>query len=150
MSRNIGGDINDVSYRYKVPIPKIEHKNRKTKITNLSEIANAIKRNPDYISKYFGCELSTVYKYKNDECIINGNHSRQVLDKILDDFINKWVLCSNCELPETDLLVRKNKIYFDCKACGNHSKCNYNHKLAKFILKNLPNDIYKQRADEPI
>ena len=65
-------------------------------------------------TKYFGCELGaqTQIDLKNERYIVNGSHDADKLQEILDGFIEKFVLCPDCENPET-VLVR-----FRC-CCGN-------------------------------
>uniref|UniRef100_A0A7N5KIX6 Eukaryotic translation initiation factor 5 n=1 Tax=Ailuropoda melanoleuca TaxID=9646 RepID=A0A7N5KIX6_AILME len=59
---------------------------------------------------------------------------------MLDGFIKKFVLCPECENPETDLHVnpKKQTIGNSCKACGYRGMLDTNHKLCTFILKNPP------------
>ena len=58
-------------------------------------------------TKYFGCELGaqTQIDLKNERYIVNGSHDADKLQEILDGFIEKFVLCPDCENPET-VLVR--------------------------------------------
>lgn len=55
-------------------------------------------------------------------------------------FIRKFVLCPECDNPETELIVstKRNTISQGCKACGYHGQLEFNHKLNTFILKNPP------------
>lgn len=57
-------------------------------------------------TKYFGCELGaqTQFDAKNDRYIVNGSHEANKLQDMLDGFIRKFVLCSECDNPETDLV----------------------------------------------
>ena len=57
-------------------------------------------------TKYFGCELgaNTQFDKKNDRYIVNGSHDPDKLQEILDNFIEKFVLCPECENPETTLV----------------------------------------------
>lgn len=57
-------------------------------------------------TKYFGCELGaqTQFDFKNDRYIVNGSHDSQKLQTLLDGFIKKFVLCPECENPETNLV----------------------------------------------
>ena len=57
-------------------------------------------------TKYFGCELGaqTQIDGKNERYIVNGEHDANKLQDILDGFIQKFVLCKNCENPETNLV----------------------------------------------
>lgn len=56
-------------------------------------------------------------------------------------FFFRFVLCPECDNPETDLIVsvKRNTISQGCKACGYHGVLESNHKLMTFILKNPPN-----------
>ena len=57
-------------------------------------------------TKYFGCELGaqTQFDSKNDRFIVNGAHDSSKLQDLLDGFIRKFVLCPECENPETNLV----------------------------------------------
>lgn len=58
-------------------------------------------------TKFFGFELGTQVKIvqKNDKYIVNGAHDAEKLQDVLDLFIEKFVLCSDCKNPETDLVA---------------------------------------------
>lgn len=57
-------------------------------------------------TKFFGCELGaqTQFDAKNDRFIVNGSHEANKLQDMLDGFIRKFVLCPECDNPETDLV----------------------------------------------
>ncbi len=57
-------------------------------------------------TKFFGCELGaqTQFDSKNDRYIVNGSHEANKLQDMLDGFIRKFVLCPECDNPETDLV----------------------------------------------
>lgn len=146
-SVNVNRNVSDAFYRYKMPriLAKVEGKGNgiKTVIVNMLEVAKAIGRPATYPTKYFGCELGaqTQFNFKNDRYIVNGSHDAAKLQDLLDGFIRKYVLCPECDNPETDLLVsaKKGTISQGCKACGFHGPLECDHKLNTFILKNPPN-----------
>jgi translation initiation factor 5 len=72
---------------------------------------------------------------------VNGSHDATKLQDLLDGFIRKFVLCPECDNPETTLTVnqKKSTINQACKACGYHEPLEFNHKLNTFIIKNPPN-----------
>lgn len=138
---NIGGDQNDRSYRYKMPklIAKVEGRGNgiKTRIPNCHDIATALHRPAAVVTKFFGCQLGAQSKWDEKElsCIVNGEHTQANLQaQLVDEFLPKFVLCSNCGLPETDMKVRKEMIRFQCAACGAESYAEMTHKLCTFIL----------------
>ena len=66
---------------------------------------------------------------------MNGLHQANDLQKLLNVFIDKFVLCPKCHLPETALAVRKGLIKHKCSACGAKETVDMSHKLCTFILK---------------
>lgn len=146
-SLNVNRSVTDAFYRYKMPrlMAKVEGKGNgiKTVIVNMAEVAKALSRPPTYPTKYFGCELGaqTNFDFKNERFIVNGSHDAAKLQDLLDGFIRKFVLCPECDNPETELLVsaKRGTISQGCKACGFHGPLEFNHKLNTFILKNPPN-----------
>lgn len=145
---NVNRKNTDMYYRYKMPklLAKVEGKGNgiKTVIVNMVEIAKALQRPASYPTKYFGCELGaqTQIDLKNERYIVNGSHDAEKLQDILDGFIEKFVLCPDCDNPETDLLVeaRKERIGQKCKACGYNGYIHMQHRLITFICKNPPNE----------
>jgi len=153
---NIGGSSNDPSYRYKMPRIQTVVEGRgngiRTVIINMNDIAKSLKRPADYPTKWFGCELGAMSKYdpKTGRATINGNHSQQQLIQLLEEFIQKYVLCPNCGLPETDLFVKKDDIKQDCKACGYNKSMDMSHRLTKSILHSPPAEMPKSKKDKKV
>lgn len=102
------------------------------------------------ITKFFGCELGAHVKIntKNSEFTVNGAHNTATLDRLLDVFIKKYVLCTECKLPETDLSVKRRSIYSNCNACGNTSILNYKHRVDIYITKNPPKAKAEKQYDD--
>jgi len=145
---NVNREVTDQFYRYKMPkiIAKVEGKGNgiKTVIVNMTDVAKALGRPPTYPTKYFGCELGaqTQFDAKNDRYIVNGSHDANKLQDLLDGFIKRFVLCPECDNPETQLSVKAKAgmIGQRCIACGHGDQIDMRHKLTTFILKNPPQD----------
>lgn len=143
-SVNIGGG-DDAFNRYKMPavVGKVEGKGNgiKTRIDNCESVAKALHRPPGYVCKFFGCELGALTKI--DEAkgiyIVNGAFEDRDLQAAVTKFIEMFVLCATCKLPETDMRVKKNgDIHQLCNACGSDSVCDMTHKLCTYIFNNPP------------
>ncbi|KAL1977442.1 hypothetical protein VTN31DRAFT_301 [Thermomyces dupontii] len=138
---NIRRDVTDPFYRYKMEKiqSKIEGKGNgiKTVVVNLNSVAQSLSRPPEYVIKYFGFELGAQANAKptDDRWIINGAHDAPKLQDYLDGFIEKFVLCKKCRNPETDVVIKDNRILLDCKACGQRSEVDPRLKLSTFILR---------------
>lgn len=141
---NIAGltAVDDPAYRYKMPKiqAKIEGRGNgiKTVLVNIIELAGALKRDPPEVTKFFGCELGaqTIYSTETgaDRAIVNGAHTEVDLQKSLAKYIEHFVLCRNCRLPETHYKIKSGVVSQVCLACGNKFDCDLNHKLTTFIL----------------
>lgn len=144
MALNVNRNVQDAFYRYKMPrlVAKVEGKGNgiKTVVVNMVDIARALARPPTYVTKYFGCELGaqTQFDIKAERYIVNGCHDAVKMQDMLDGFIKKFVLCEQCDNPETVLKVKKNMIGASCKACGHIFTLDMRHKLTTFIVKNPP------------
>merc|ERR1712039_931728 len=70
--------------------------------------------------------------------IVNGHHDTQVFQDLIDKFIDKFVLCQGCQLPEIDMVVKKGQVVATCKACGWSGALDNDHRLASYIVKHPP------------
>ncbi|KAJ5369071.1 eukaryotic translation initiation factor 5 [Penicillium cataractarum] len=151
---NIRRDVTDPFYRYKMEKiqSKIEGKGNgiKTVIVNLASVAHSLSRPPAYVIKYFGFELGAQANAKpsDDRWIINGAHDAPKLQDYLDGFISKFVLCKKCKNPETDVIIKDEKITLDCKACGQRTDVDPRLKLSTFIVRNNPKGGKKEKKDK--
>merc|ERR1711935_135616 len=111
---NIPSTNTDPSYRYKMPAlrSKVEGRGNgiKTAVMNCKDVAQAIHRPPEYVTKWFGCELGaqSTYEDKPDSGVkstVMGSHTTEKLQELLDKFLTMYVLCPTCGLPEIDLQV---------------------------------------------
>jgi translation initiation factor 5 len=139
---NIAGSspVDDPEYRYKMPavFGKIEGSGNgiKTAIPNISDVASSLHRAPGEVNKFFGCELGaqTTYAEDTDRAIVNGAHTDDTLQKLIHRYIELFVVCPNCRLPETDYKIKNECIWHKCAACGAKEMVDMSHKLCNYIL----------------
>ena len=108
----------------------------KTVIPNISEVALALHRPPGEVNKFFGCELGaqTSYSADTDRAVVNGAHTDAVLMNLIHRYIEKFVICPQCGLPETDYKIKADIIWHKCAACGAKEMVDMSHKLCTYIL----------------
>jgi ribosomal protein L37AE/L43A len=63
-----------------------------------------------------------------ERAIVNGQHMAPDMAKILEKFIDIFVLCPTCKLPEITMKVKKTSIKIDCAACGHNGALATMHK----------------------
>jgi len=139
------GDVVDEHYRYKMPRPKIKVEGKgngiKTLLVNMFDMAKALKVPPNYPTAYFGLRLGAQNKYDENtgRAIINGTLDTQKVYSTLLEFVNKFVLCPKCKLPETSIIAEKDEnIFLKCSACGEYKQVDPREKLCTYISKNPP------------
>jgi translation initiation factor 5 len=107
----------------------------KTVVENCAEISKSLDRNPEYVCKFFGFELGALTSTANDKYVVNGKHDAEDLARVLDIFIEKFVLCGGCRNPETNVVIKGDKIFLVCRACGKSTQCDPTQRLVSFMTK---------------
>lgn len=137
----------DPSYRYKMPRiqTKIEGRGNgiKTILVNINDISSALNRPINLIMKFFGMELGTQSNWDEEKATVNGAHTSADLQNLLNIFIDKFVLCPICHLPETALCVKVKKelVYHRCAACGAKENIDSSSRLHTLILNQAANAL---------
>lgn len=65
---------------------------------------------------------------------MNGHHTDAVLQQMMHKYIQLFVICPNCGLPETEYKIKAGIIYHKCAACGAKEMVDMTHKLTTYIL----------------
>jgi len=139
---NISGSspVDDPEYRYKMPTVFGKQEGRgngsKTVIANITDVGNSLHRDPGEVNKFFGCELGaqTSYNAETDKAIVNGHHTDKALQDLMHKYIEGFVLCPQCRLPETEYKIKSGIVWHKCAACGNKDMVDMTHKLCTYIL----------------
>jgi translation initiation factor 5 len=132
--------VDDVHFRYKMPKLIIKQETTHLKILNLSDVAKSLHTKPKYIIKYFGYELGTSSNYSSSDSFgtLNGEYTFLQIENLLYKFIDKFILCYQCLLPETYLKLNSDstKLRMKCNSCG-FRKSIKDHKLVNYIINDL-------------
>lgn len=140
MSRlNIPSTVQDPAYRYTMPKMSLRQESRlngvKTNITNLDDLAGALRVPEIVVIKYFCAELGASHVSGS---IMTGDHKYDSLLKGLDKFINNYVLCKKCNYPELQYKAEKKDLFGKCNSCSTIRRLDSNHKAGKQLLKDVP------------
>jgi len=101
-------------------IPKIEgyFEGKKTILTNFFHIANQIRRSPEHLQKFLFKDLATSGQKDGDRLILNNKIPSTKINPRIEEYIREFVLCKECNKPDTEV-VKDGKISFvHCLACG--------------------------------
>mmetsp|Transcript_21888 Transcript_21888/g.39694 ORF Transcript_21888/g.39694 Transcript_21888/m.39694 type:complete len:512 (-) Transcript_21888:368-1903(-) len=151
---NIPSTCQDPDNRYKMPRLEVEVLTRKkmklTRVININDVARELKRHPEHIMHWFGNQLGAQTKCSKEDSSISGERDALTLQKELDGFIEKDIICFTCKKPEIELATSRGNIEGVCRACGTRSLrdgfSGYSSKLAALIAKT--SDATASQADE--
>jgi translation initiation factor 5 len=143
---NINGNISDANYRYKME--KISLNNcgsgngQYTIINNMDNIAESINTPSEILYKYFAFVLGSSFNEKKKS--LTGTYSITNMEEHLYDYINKFVMCPNCNIPELMYKIENKNVCASCSACGKNNNIKYNTRIhikvldliEKYLIKN--------------
>ena len=102
-------------------IPKFEYftEGNKTIIKNYKVVSEKIRRPPEFLSKVLSKELAVPVEIKGERLILQRKITGDMLNKKLEEFIRNYVMCKQCNRPDTHIEEMGNKTrYLVCESCG--------------------------------
>jgi len=135
----IPSGIKDPSYRYKMRKMVLQGESRgngiKTNIFNIEDVADDLRVPSIVIMKFMCAELGANMEGTS---IIKGQHTYGVMLEKLDKFIGMYILCQNCNYPETKhFIAGKKDLKSKCNSCGHANTHNSTHKSGKALINHL-------------
>ena len=144
----------DPTYRYKMPIITCQLQGgkidgRSTILTNLNDVTTAFNTPSSIVLKFIGFKKGLRVTEKDNS--ITGHHTSNDIIDIIYQYIDKFVICPNCSIPELFPIVegkkKKRKLFFKCSACcqtvEKKGKNSDENKGIDLILKYLENNDWK-------
>lgn len=111
-------DIKGSSERLSIPDAHAQKDGAFTRLTNLGEIADTLNREAEHLHRFIQRELGTSGKFDNGRGRYNGNFSGEDLDTAISSYVEEYVRCSECGLPDTRLVREDRTPMLRCDACG--------------------------------
>ena len=111
---DIGGD----EQRLDIPDPQAQKDGAFTRFTNLGEIADVLGREEEHVHRFVQRELGTSGKLGDGRARYNGSFSGTEFGAAVDAYVEEYVLCSECGLPDTRLVREDRTPMLRCDACG--------------------------------
>jgi translation initiation factor 2 subunit 2 len=107
--------------RFKMPLFESFIQGKETIVKNFSSVATALRRDPDQIAKYLFKEMATVGSEEGGRLTLKGRFREEELNKRLKEYVDTYVLCEECNKPDTQLVVQDKVLFLRCEACGARS-----------------------------
>jgi len=106
--------------RERLELPKLHCSSvgMRTMITNFEEVADALDRTPQHILKFLSREMATAATVHESRAIFQGKFSTETLERLLQRYMESFVVCPVCKRPDTKIVKEKRLSFLVCKACG--------------------------------
>ena len=101
-------------------IPKVEGhiQGNRTVISNFHQLAQALRRDIDHLTKYILKELAAPGELTNTALILGTKvPSTRINDKI-EQYMKEFVICRECGKPDTKLGRDERVMFVKCEVCG--------------------------------
>ncbi len=101
-------------------IPKIDSmvEGNRTMIRNFVQIADALRRDPNHMLKFFTKELAAPGSIKGKMAIFQTKVMRKKIQDKLESYVREYVVCKECQRPDTKLIKENRISMLVCEACG--------------------------------
>jgi len=104
--------------RFKLPKAEVFYEGNTTVIKNFDKITDTINREPDIVLKFLLGGLGTAGEIVNSRAVFQGKiPTKNIHDKI-KDYVDMFVICSECSRPDTHLVKQGRELLIRCDACG--------------------------------
>ena len=140
-------DIVTEKSRFVVPSPKSFSEGRTTILDNFGEIADVLNRDVDHFLKFLLQELGTAGKIEGGRAIFQGNFPFDVINSQIDDYVEEYVICSECGMPDTHLIKSGRILMLKCDACGGHRPVKKRRIRTEIKKEIQEGEIYELRID---
>lgn len=104
--------------RFTVPQAKVFYEGRTTVVKNFDKIAGTINRDPDHILKFLLRELGTAGERDGQRVVFQGKIPADKIQNRINDYLATYVLCQECNKPDTHLVKEGRTVILRCDACG--------------------------------
>lgn len=104
--------------RFKMPQVESFVQGNKTVIKNFSKIMKSIHRDEKHALKFITKESGTASLIDKETLVLNGKFWPEEVQKTIEAYIEKYVLCNECKRPDTKITEQQGVKLLKCEACG--------------------------------
>ncbi len=137
---NIRGakDVDDPLYRYKMEKLAVTKLKTKTELSNIPTVSKDLSRDSHMIIEFFKKKFGVNFTNKEDKYTTTKSLTYEELDSALREFIEYFILCPQCRLPETIYTFdEKDNFCMTCKCCSFSGEVKIKNKIALKTLESL-------------
>ena len=106
--------------RFQVPEPDVMIEGKTTVIRNFAAIAESLRREPEHLYGYLLRELGTAGNLDGGRVVFKGKVSTANIAERIMSYVEEYVLCSECDRPDTKIVKDGRVLILTCETCGAH------------------------------
>jgi translation initiation factor 2 subunit 2 len=115
-------DIDGGSERFDVPDPEVRQEGSVSVYENFQSTVDRLGREEDHVVKFLQNEVGTSgHIDESGRARLTGEFSERRIQNALDAYVEEFVLCSECGLPDTHIVREQGAVLLQCDACGARS-----------------------------
>ncbi|AFK19475.1 translation initiation factor IF-2 subunit beta [Haloferax mediterranei ATCC 33500] len=112
-------DVAESGDRFTVPDPTVRQEGNVTVYENFAETYDRLARDADHVVKFFQSELGTSAQIDDKgRARFTGEFRQRRIAEALEDYVESFVLCSECGSPDTRIVTEQGADVLKCDACG--------------------------------
>ena len=106
--------------RERLELPRLNYSiiGMRTIVYNFKEVADTLNRDPQHILKFLMREMATAATIQEARVIFQGKFSQETLQRLLQRYMESFVVCPVCKRPDTKIVKEKRLSFLVCEACG--------------------------------
>lgn len=104
--------------RWKLPEADVQVEGRTTILRNFDAMTDATRRESAHLMQFILRELGTAGDVDGTRLVVQGKVAPKKMVDILNDYVETYVMCSECHRPDTKLEKQDRTTLLRCEACG--------------------------------
>ncbi len=104
--------------RLKIPKADIFYEGNTSVIKNFDKISDILNRDPDVVLKFLLGSLGTAGELIGPRAVFQGKIPTKNIHDRIKDYVDMFVICSECNRPDTHLVKQGRELLIRCDACG--------------------------------
>lgn len=116
-------DASGSAKRFSLPDPELRADGNFTLFENFQETTERLDREDDDVMQYLQSELGTAASIdESGRLRLTGSFKTRRVAEAVDEYAEAYVLCPECDLPDTKLVEEDGTTYRQCEACGERTR----------------------------
>ena len=108
--------------RFEVPEPNVRKEGNVTVYENFQSTLDRLSREQQHVLKFIQDELGTSAQIdESGRARLTGEFGQDRVEAVLDEYVDTYVICPECGLPDTNLETDDGAERLHCEACGARS-----------------------------